>query len=75
MQVRERKRKVSALIRLRDLERHLRAHGCERLRQGAKHAIWHNPAAKRRTSVPRHTQIPLTTAREICKQLAVPPVG
>jgi mRNA interferase HicA len=62
------------MTKLRDLERHLRANGCEPLREGAKHAIWHNPAAERRTSVPRHAEIPRTTARAICKQLGVTPV-
>ncbi len=62
------------MTKLRDLERHLRSKGCEPLREDAKHSIWHNPAAKRRTSVPRHAEIPRTTAREICKQLEVPPV-
>jgi predicted RNA binding protein YcfA (HicA-like mRNA interferase family) len=62
------------VTKLRDLERHLRASGCEPLREGAKHAIWHTPAAKRRTSVPRHVEIPRTTARAICRQLDVPDV-
>lgn len=62
------------MTKRRDLERHLRAHGCEPLREGAKHAVWHNPSLKRRTTLPRHTEIPRTTAREICKQLGVEPV-
>jgi predicted RNA binding protein YcfA (HicA-like mRNA interferase family) len=62
------------MTKLRDLERHLRANGCERLREGANHAIWHNPTVKRRTVVARHVEIPRTTAREICKQLGVAPV-
>jgi mRNA interferase HicA len=59
------------MTKLRDLERHLRAQGCEPLREGAKHSIWHNPRLKRRTSVPRHVEIPRTTARAICRQLGV----
>ncbi|MDP8967894.1 MAG: type II toxin-antitoxin system HicA family toxin [Actinomycetota bacterium] len=37
-------------------------HGCENLRQGAKHTIWHNPPAHLRTPVPRHREIPSGTA-------------
>lgn len=62
------------MTKLRDLERHLRAHGCEPLREGARHSVWHNPDAKRRTTVPRHAEIPYTTAVAICRQLEVPAV-
>ena len=62
------------MTKLRDLERHLRANGCEPLREGGKHSVWHNPEAKRRTTVPRHTEIPRMTARAICRQLDVPDV-
>jgi len=64
-----------AVIPLVDLERHLRAHGCVLLRQGSRHTIWQNPSAQRRTSVPRHRQLPRTTARLICSQLAIPVIG
>lgn len=63
------------MTKLRHLERHLRAHGCVPLRDGAKHSVWHNPDAKRRATVPRHAEIPFTTARAICRQLDVPDVG
>jgi hypothetical protein len=35
----------------------------------ADHSIWENPAVKRRTSVPRHREIPDFTASRICTQL------
>jgi mRNA interferase HicA len=63
------------MIKLRELERHLRDHGCVPLREGAKHSIWQNPRTGQRTSVPRHRELPLTTARAICAQLGIPPVG
>jgi mRNA interferase HicA len=59
------------VIRLRDLERHLRQHGCELFREGARHSIWWNPANQSRTSVPRHRELPATTAKAICGQLGV----
>ncbi|MCA1710006.1 MAG: type II toxin-antitoxin system HicA family toxin [Actinobacteria bacterium] len=57
---------------LLSLERHLRFHGCELARQGAKHAIWLNQETGKRTSVPRHRELPVPTARAICDQLGVP---
>ena len=60
-------------MKRRDLEAHLRAHGCEALREGQRHAIWSNPARDLRTPVPRHREIPTGTARAICRQLGLPP--
>ena len=60
-------------MKLVDLLRHLRAHGCRPLRDVGKHAVWVNPANNRRTTVPRHREIPNPTAAAICKQLDVPP--
>lgn len=59
------------MVKLAVLERHLRSYGCEVVREGGKHTIWHNPSTGRRASVPRHRELPLTTARAICTQLAV----
>lgn len=54
-----------------DLERHLRAHGCEVKREGGKHTVWHNPATGRPATVTRHRELPLTTVKAICDQLGV----
>jgi len=59
-------------LKRRDLLQHLRQHGCRFVREGGDHSIWGNPAAKRRTTVPRHREIPDYTARRICKQLSIP---
>ncbi|MGI8694976.1 MAG: type II toxin-antitoxin system HicA family toxin [Geodermatophilaceae bacterium] len=56
------------MIRRRDLERHLQHEGCELLPEGGRHAIWWNPANQKRTSLPRHRELPLTTAKAICAQ-------
>lgn len=61
------------VIKRRDFERHLRAHGCTLKREGGKHSVWENVAAARQSTVPRHRELPLTTARAICAQLEVPP--
>lgn len=55
-----------------DLERHIRAHGCEIKREGAKHTVWHNPTTGRAATMPRHRELPATTARAICDQLGIP---
>jgi len=43
-------------MRLADLERHLREHGCVFHRQGGAHAIWFNPKRRTIASVPRHRE-------------------
>jgi mRNA interferase HicA len=60
-------------LKRRDLEGHLRHHGCQPLRQGANHVIWTNIVRDLRSPVPRHREIPSGTARAICRQLGVPP--
>jgi mRNA interferase HicA len=63
-------------LKRRELEAHLREHGCEVLREGANHAIWGNAARDLRAPVARHREIPLGTARAVCRQLAIPvPTG
>ncbi len=56
---------------LRELEEHLLAHGCERVRHGAKHDVWRSSDAERPVTVPRHREIPYGTARAICRQLGI----
>jgi mRNA interferase HicA len=56
------------------LERHLRQHGCAKVREGGRHSVWHGPKGTSST-VPRHRQIPRTTAQNICKQLGVPKIS
>jgi predicted RNA binding protein YcfA (HicA-like mRNA interferase family) len=59
------------MIRRADLERHLRRHGCELKRHGGSHDVWTNPATGKQSTVPRHREMPATTARVICDQLGV----
>lgn len=33
---------------------HLERHGCELLREGAKHSLYFNPANEQTSAVPRH---------------------
>jgi mRNA interferase HicA len=61
------------MIKTRDLKVHLEANGCRQVRQGGKHEIWQGPNG--RSSVPRHREIPRTTARAICTQLGAPRIA
>jgi mRNA interferase HicA len=55
------------------LIRHLERQGGRLLRQGGNHEIWIAPNG-RKSTVPRHRELPRTTAREICRQLGIPPL-
>lgn len=54
-----------------DLVRHLRARGCELLREGGKHSVYVNRRAGKATVVPRHREINDFLARKICRDLDV----
>lgn len=60
------------MIKLVDLERHLRRHGCQLKREGAKHGVWENTSLVLQSTVPRHRELPRGTARAICVQLGIP---
>jgi predicted RNA binding protein YcfA (HicA-like mRNA interferase family) len=60
-------------MKRRDLIRHLSQQGCRLVRERGEHSIWENPANNRRTSLPRHREIPEFTALRICQQLELPP--
>jgi mRNA interferase HicA len=59
-------------VKRRDLERHLREHGAELLREGGNHSFW-GIDAERSTAVPRHSEIAFGLARKICTDLGIPP--
>jgi mRNA interferase HicA len=58
-------------VKRRDLIRHLEHQGCVMLREGANHTIYINPAVKKTSSVPRHTEINNDLAKKICQDLQV----
>ena len=59
-------------MKVKDLARHLRLHGCRIARQGRSHTIWQNPINNKKSAVGRHKEIPFRTALAICEQLEVP---
>jgi predicted RNA binding protein YcfA (HicA-like mRNA interferase family) len=62
-------------VKRRELERHLRAHGCRKIDEGGNHTRWAG-ANGARSVVPRHREIDFVLARKICAQLEVePPSG
>ena len=56
-----------------DLVRHLAAHGCELLREGANHSVYVTRKARKASAVPRHREINEHLARKICRDLEVLP--
>jgi mRNA interferase HicA len=55
-----------------ELERHLRANGCEFLKHGKRHDHWVNPATGVVVSIPRRRAVKRPTARAVCRSLGVP---
>jgi len=58
-------------VKRNELVRHLEAHGCQLLREGARHSIFVNRAASKATSVPRHREINDFLASKICRDLEI----
>ena len=58
-------------MKRKDLLRHLKSHGCLLHREGGKHSIYWNPADRKTSSIPRHTEIQDFLARKICKDLGI----
>lgn len=52
--------------------KHLMKHGCELLREGAKHSVFVNRTAQKSSTVPRHQEIYDNLVRKICKDLEIP---
>lgn len=59
-------------MKKRDLEKHLRLHGCIQLKGGANHDKWKNPNNGNKSVVPRHNEINTFTGKAICDQLGIP---
>ncbi len=60
-------------MKRRQLLDHLKAHGCEFLREGSRHTMYVNRTASRSSAVPRHAEITNNMARKICRDLGVSP--
>ena len=63
-------------MKLRELERHLSAHGARKVAEGGRHTKWRSADGLRATAVPRHNDIGPALVRAICAQLGIPaPLG
>jgi hypothetical protein len=58
-------------VKRSELVRHLEAHGCRLLREGARHSIFVNRAAGKAASVPRRREINGFLASRICCDLEI----
>jgi len=61
-------------MKIHELLGHLRSHGCELVREGARHSWWQNRSLNKRSAVPRHSEISNDLARKICRDLGVSPM-
>jgi predicted RNA binding protein YcfA (HicA-like mRNA interferase family) len=59
-------------MKRRELIRHIEKHGCELLREGAKHTVYVNRKARKSSTLPRHREINEDLARKICRDLGIP---
>ncbi|MEI6174711.1 MAG: type II toxin-antitoxin system HicA family toxin [Bacteroidota bacterium] len=54
--------------------KHLRAHGCIMLREGANHTIYLNPVNQKQSTIGRHQELSNLLCKKVCKQLEIPPI-
>jgi mRNA interferase HicA len=59
-------------VKRHEVIEHLRRHGCAFVREGRRHSWWGNPTNNRRSTLPRHTEIPDRLVRKICRDLGIP---
>jgi predicted RNA binding protein YcfA (HicA-like mRNA interferase family) len=59
-------------VKRRDLIAKLEAGGCELLRHGGSHDIYHNPSTGMSQPVPRHREINELLAKKILRDLLKP---
>ena len=57
-------------MKRRDLIKRIEGFGCQLLRHGGKHDIYHNPKSGATQPVPRHKEINEILARKIIRELS-----
>ena len=58
-------------MKRRDFIQHLERHGCQLFREGGRHSVYVNRAARKSSAVPRHREINDFLARKICRDLEI----
>lgn len=61
-------------MKRRALIQYLKRHGCYFIREGGKHSVWGGSEEGAKAAIPRHTEISNRLAKDICKQLRIPPL-
>jgi mRNA interferase HicA len=59
-------------VKRNEFIRHLENNNCIFRRHGSKHDVYQNLNTKKKTTIPRHSQIDKHLADTICKQLEIP---
>jgi len=59
-------------MKRRALLTNLREQGCVLLREGKRHGVYWNPANRRTSTLPRHTEVSERLIQKICKDLGIP---
>ncbi|MEM1353782.1 MAG: type II toxin-antitoxin system HicA family toxin [Planctomycetota bacterium] len=59
-------------MKRRDLEKHLKKHGCYPHREGKEHQVWVNPETGQKAPMSRQRELKTAMGKAICKQLGVP---
>jgi len=55
-----------------ELIHHLKEHGRQLLREGARHSLYFNPVNRKTSTLPRPAEIANKLARKICRNLDIP---
>jgi len=58
-------------MKRRDLVRHLESKECTFLREGGNHTVYENQVNRRKSTVPRHTEVPNNLVKKICRDLGI----
>ena len=60
-------------MKVSEMKKILRAHGCYLLRQGSNHEIWYNPISNFQFQIPRHNsqELPIGTQNAILKSAGI----
>ena len=59
-------------VKRNEFIKHLEKHNCQLQRHGSKHDVYQNLITKKKTTLPRHSQIDKHLSESICKQLEIP---
>lgn len=59
-------------MKRRELEKHLKQHGCYPHHAGGNHDVWVNPETNAKAPISRQRELKAQMGRAICKQLGVP---